>query len=146
MDGRPGPNTRDYKRPRALNVTWSLRQAQFLKLSLDFHGRYIYICIYMYIYGSNNGYESFLGNPDLWNEWITYQDRIRGLILTYWEGISKWPGTRVDPGIWDPGFDDFDGRPSRRYPTPAPTTLWMAIPVLMKERIEGPGDREDIPT
>ena len=50
MDGRPGPNTRDYKRPRALNVTWSLRQAQFLKLSLDFHGRYIYIYVYICIY------------------------------------------------------------------------------------------------
>ena len=51
-----------------------------------------------------NGYRSFRGDPDAWNEWVTYS-------RTCWEGILSWPGisTTCHSWIWIKGMNHILG-------------------------------------
>ena len=57
----------------------------------------MYVCVYIYIhmgsygYGSKNGYGSFRGDPDVWNERVKYKRFDTDLLRRYtlkWHGIS----------------------------------------------------------
>ena len=48
--------------------------------------------MYVYGYGSKNGYGSFHVDPDVWNEWATYKSQEVWSGPTekiYWSGLAK---------------------------------------------------------
>ena len=59
---------------------------------------------YGYGMAQNNGYRSFRGDPDAWNEWATYS-------RTCWEGILSWPvlSTTCHCWIWIKGINHILG-------------------------------------
>ena len=52
----------------------------------------MYVCIYIYRYGSKNGYGSFRGDPDVWNEELSVRVLFRTLFkrrLKYKQKIKQ---------------------------------------------------------